>query len=73
MQAGKADKQPPRTQLVTLLMQTPQLYARNAARTSVNCDTNLNFMSPGDFHYNIRLSWFLQHMRSVNLATTSLT
>jgi hypothetical protein len=27
MQAGKADKQPPPTQLVTLLMQTPQLYA----------------------------------------------
>jgi hypothetical protein len=27
---------PPPTQLVTLLMQTPQLYARNAVRTSVN-------------------------------------
>jgi hypothetical protein len=36
MQAGKAEKQPPPTQLVTLLMQTPQLYARNAVRTSVN-------------------------------------
>jgi hypothetical protein len=45
MQAGKAEKQPPPTQLVTLLMQTPQLYARNAVRTSVNvavdaCDPN---------------------------------
>jgi hypothetical protein len=38
MQAGKAEKQPPPppTQLVTQLMQTPQLYARNAVRTSVN-------------------------------------
>jgi hypothetical protein len=36
MQAGKAEKQPPPTQLVTLLMQTPQLYACNAVRTSVN-------------------------------------
>jgi hypothetical protein len=36
MQAGKADKQPPPRQLATLLMQTLQLYARNAVRTSVS-------------------------------------
>jgi hypothetical protein len=37
MQAGKAENPPtPPTQLVTLLMQTLQLYARNAVRTSVN-------------------------------------
>jgi hypothetical protein len=36
MQAGKADKEPPPTHLVTLPMQTPQLYARNAVRTILN-------------------------------------
>jgi hypothetical protein len=35
MQAGIQRNNPPPTQLVTLLMQTPQLYARNAVRTSV--------------------------------------
>jgi hypothetical protein len=37
MQAGKAEKQPPPTQLVTLLMQTPQLYARNTVRSVCCC------------------------------------
>jgi hypothetical protein len=50
MQAGKADldKQPPPTQLVTLLMQTPQLYARNAVRTivSVAAVTGCNSPAP---------------------------
>jgi hypothetical protein len=34
MQAGKADEKNLPTQLVTLLMQTPQLYARNAEHVS---------------------------------------
>jgi hypothetical protein len=39
MQAGKAEKQPPPTQLVTLLMQTPQLYARNAVSQASTDDS----------------------------------
>jgi hypothetical protein len=51
MQAGKADKQPPPTQLVTLLMQTPQLYARNAVRTSVSAAAVMKLDGLQGLHY----------------------
>jgi hypothetical protein len=45
-------KQPPPTQLVTLLMQTPQLYARNAVRTSKNLLCQLQPNLTGRVLYN---------------------